>query len=184
MLIDCHECGGKVSTEASACPHCGAPPMRSARTVTRNVQPAKLSEPYCPSCGAADIRNVSLLFEAGTTTKSRVAIGGTQHGELSGVVLRGTEQSPLASRLHPPEDPSGSAGRWGCLAAIVALLATAVSTASAGSIALFFLFVVPLGAGVGVYLYYLSDARPTYERQMERWRSQWTCTKCGHVFER
>lgn len=25
MVIDCRECGGKVSTEAAACPHCGAP---------------------------------------------------------------------------------------------------------------------------------------------------------------
>ncbi len=25
MITDCHECGGKVSTEAKTCPHCGAP---------------------------------------------------------------------------------------------------------------------------------------------------------------
>src|SRR5438094_8445228 len=25
MVIDCRECNGKVSTEAKACPHCGAP---------------------------------------------------------------------------------------------------------------------------------------------------------------
>ena len=28
MLIQCHECGNKVSTEASACMSCGAPPIR------------------------------------------------------------------------------------------------------------------------------------------------------------
>lgn len=29
-LIQCKECGGQVSTEAVACPHCGAPQQRSA----------------------------------------------------------------------------------------------------------------------------------------------------------
>ena len=26
MLIDCHECGAKISASALSCPHCGAPP--------------------------------------------------------------------------------------------------------------------------------------------------------------
>lgn len=37
-LIKCHECGGDVSTEASACPKCGAPPAKQA---TAPATPAK-----------------------------------------------------------------------------------------------------------------------------------------------
>ena len=33
MLIKCHECGGKVSTEAKACVHCGAP-VRGSKVIT------------------------------------------------------------------------------------------------------------------------------------------------------
>ena len=32
-LTTCQECGGKVSTWARACPHCGAPPMGPWRKV-------------------------------------------------------------------------------------------------------------------------------------------------------
>ncbi|WP_454844939.1 zinc ribbon domain-containing protein [Ralstonia thomasii] len=32
-LIKCRECGKDVSTEAAACPNCGAPPLRSSATV-------------------------------------------------------------------------------------------------------------------------------------------------------
>ncbi len=31
-LNNCHECGGTVSSAATACPHCGAPPLAAAAT--------------------------------------------------------------------------------------------------------------------------------------------------------
>ncbi len=62
MLISCHECGHNVSTEARACPSCGAPP-REDKSNTQPSTPAenvKLVKPYdalyyvwCKSCGNA-----------------------------------------------------------------------------------------------------------------------------------
>ena len=43
-LIDCPECGGKVSDKAPACIHCGYP-LQEARKDEKRVQ-------YCPYCGA------------------------------------------------------------------------------------------------------------------------------------
>ncbi len=34
MLIDCHECTGKVSDTAASCPHCGALPVDSDRSLS------------------------------------------------------------------------------------------------------------------------------------------------------
>lgn len=44
-VIDCPDCGGKVSTAASACPHCGRP-MSAQPT-----QPQQAGSAKCPSCG-------------------------------------------------------------------------------------------------------------------------------------
>lgn len=39
MLIDCHECGGKVSSEAKNCPTCGrATPMTEWRTRVKETR--------------------------------------------------------------------------------------------------------------------------------------------------
>lgn len=47
----CRECGGVVSTEASTCPHCGAPeptrPPAAAMTAVER-QPWKPGDPYTP----------------------------------------------------------------------------------------------------------------------------------------
>ena len=49
-LISCPECSGKVSTRASACPHCG-------------LDVSKLSE--CPECGAQMLLGIAACTECG-----------------------------------------------------------------------------------------------------------------------
>jgi hypothetical protein len=46
-LLICHECGGRVSTEAAACPQCGAPPKKGLSSLPSAppVIAAPLSEP-------------------------------------------------------------------------------------------------------------------------------------------
>jgi uncharacterized membrane protein YhaH (DUF805 family)/predicted RNA-binding Zn-ribbon protein involved in translation (DUF1610 family) len=39
MLIECHECGGKVSTEAAACMSCGAPPKATPQNFQQAAPP-------------------------------------------------------------------------------------------------------------------------------------------------
>lgn len=36
-LAQCHECNGQISTEAAACPHCGAPTGESSYTTTQST---------------------------------------------------------------------------------------------------------------------------------------------------
>jgi uncharacterized membrane protein YvbJ len=43
-LIKCHECGESVSTEAVACPNCGAPPKQSVVNQPAAATPAALSQ--------------------------------------------------------------------------------------------------------------------------------------------
>ncbi|MDG2487160.1 MAG: zinc-ribbon domain-containing protein [Roseibacillus sp.] len=51
MLISCYECGHKVSTEALACPKCGAPP-RVTITCHECGETVAADAKACPSCGA------------------------------------------------------------------------------------------------------------------------------------
>lgn len=39
-VISCHECNGNVSTEASACPHCGAPVKQPSSSHTPEIEAA------------------------------------------------------------------------------------------------------------------------------------------------
>lgn len=62
MLIRCHECAGKVSTEAVACPHCGAPvkPQRrqlSARLATEYHNTPDLS--HRPKCEHGETQRIA-----------------------------------------------------------------------------------------------------------------------------
>lgn len=61
-VVDCRECGKSVSTEAAACPHCGAPspaPAAEAQPVSaKGMKPCKAckknviaSASTCPHCG-------------------------------------------------------------------------------------------------------------------------------------
>lgn len=41
-IVNCPACGGKVSEQAAACPHCGQPMAKR-----------------CPKCGSSDIEKIS-----------------------------------------------------------------------------------------------------------------------------
>lgn len=58
-IMACTECGGKVSTKAAACPHCGAPVVATPPVVVPVDQKCfECKTPYhrelksCPACGA------------------------------------------------------------------------------------------------------------------------------------
>ena len=57
MLIECHECGGKVSTEAKACVRCGAPPQMPAKChECEALMP--VNSRICKECGAPVVAGV------------------------------------------------------------------------------------------------------------------------------
>lgn len=41
-LVDCHECGHPVATDARACPHCGAPVDKNGRAYTIQLTSKRL----------------------------------------------------------------------------------------------------------------------------------------------
>lgn len=49
-LISCRECNKKVSSDAQACPHCGAPKKKSIQEMALELY---LSKPKCPFCGSS-----------------------------------------------------------------------------------------------------------------------------------
>lgn len=62
MIIQCHECGAQVSTEARACVQCGAPPKRGSKFGNQEVRPSEdhfvsfekaQYDATCPTCGSA-----------------------------------------------------------------------------------------------------------------------------------
>jgi TM2 domain-containing membrane protein YozV/RNA polymerase subunit RPABC4/transcription elongation factor Spt4 len=52
-LIACRECSKEISSEALACPHCGAPRIISAAASCRHcARPVEPGATVCPNCGA------------------------------------------------------------------------------------------------------------------------------------
>lgn len=64
-LTTCPVCGGKVSSAAPACPHCGQPMKEPEPAPVAAPQPVKPAEeknvPKCPTCGSTNIRRVDGL---------------------------------------------------------------------------------------------------------------------------
>lgn len=53
LVVRCSDCGGNVSSRAAACPHCGAPVMRSNLISCSSCgAPVAKSAKMCPRCGA------------------------------------------------------------------------------------------------------------------------------------
>lgn len=68
MIIQCHECGAQVSTEARACVHCGAPPKKGSEYGTAEISASDFVsfeaanyEVSCPTCGSAFLVKGKLL---------------------------------------------------------------------------------------------------------------------------
>ncbi len=63
-LIECPECGGKVSDKAPACIHCGYPLKESVEEKTQQIQfcpycgkQNDIESPFCGYCGKSFVRN-------------------------------------------------------------------------------------------------------------------------------
>lgn len=69
-LIDCYECGKKISSTAQACPSCGAPSKAIASSITIERTPADLKPVkkllVIVFCGAAGIGGLGLIASKGT----------------------------------------------------------------------------------------------------------------------
>lgn len=67
-LINCKECGGKLSTTAMTCPHCGAP----TSTAKSNAFASAFTEalfsggPKCPVCGSSKIDKLGVIRKTGS----------------------------------------------------------------------------------------------------------------------
>lgn len=50
-LTECKECGGKVSTEADSCPHCGYREKKVEEPKAENKEEPKYQGSVCSNCG-------------------------------------------------------------------------------------------------------------------------------------
>ena len=51
-MIACRECTREISSEALACPHCGAPRIIGAASCRHCARPVEPGATVCPNCGA------------------------------------------------------------------------------------------------------------------------------------
>jgi hypothetical protein len=141
----------------------------------------------CPQCGSNHVQKVTLAYETGSSTSTAIVVGATTYGTAAGGVAAGQQQSLLASRLKPPENPDVKAGQWGCattiLVAIVGFALAAGGAAAVGS-GVFTAFVAAPCVGIIVFLLLRLVAMPDYESRLASWDRQWICLRCGAVFER
>lgn len=71
-LINCKECGQKISDAAKICPHCGAPVIKDV---------------YCPKCGKKVPENVKFCPDCGTSIVSPSASGTDSKDKTTAALL-------------------------------------------------------------------------------------------------
>ena len=129
-LIECPDCGRKVSDAAPACPQCGRPiaTLAGPAEVSSDGPLARKAEPHvqasaveeredqpgtwrCQNCGAVGaFRKFSIIYEEGTHSINTSTAGGVSGGGVgvgvAGGETHGSQQSDLARRVAPPAQRS------------------------------------------------------------------------------
>lgn len=147
-LINCTECGARVSDAAQACIRCGFP-LKSRQSSSREVAASTAASPNlfrCSTCGSEHVASVPLVVARGTmvTSSSTVSLAGGVIGAARGIGL-GLSQSienqvtQLAKQLAEPRpktlatDGEKAAGcAAGCISVFVALPCVVMTLAGLG----------------------------------------------------
>jgi len=61
MLIECVECGGKISSEAKGCPHCGFPIKRMVKPIVSTEQ-VQVAKEYASKCALECSKTLGSVF--------------------------------------------------------------------------------------------------------------------------
>ena len=156
----------------------------------------------CPHCGSDQIQRVAAIYEAGTsainTETLGMGVGYSQGGfvpALGSASTEGVQQSELVSRLAPPGYepalkmiivmPVVLSVLWGLLVIAVAFVLDLIGIDSAGSaikplwiLGSLGLAALSIRAGLRMARY----NRENWPQDMESWRAEWYCHKCGERF--
>ncbi len=139
----------------------------------------------CPSCGAADVRRVSLVYREGTTMVDEqtggvgagVARGGLGVG-VFGSKTQGTHKTLLARDLAPPQVLRLSG--WAAMGVLAGLALYFGGLANPGA---GILFGVLLAIPCARYLWRQKQWNQTeLPKLVTRWESSFLCSRCGTVF--
>lgn len=92
LVVRCSDCGENVSSRAAACPHCGAPVMRSNLIPCNSCgAPVAKSAKMCPRCGAPGAKQwfsissvISLLL---LVLSLLIGIGAGMEGGIAGLLF-------------------------------------------------------------------------------------------------
>ena len=203
-LIQCPACDASISSQATACPHCGQPLL-----VADNTTPLELalrdSEPLsqspatrseyrspmqaamtCPQCGSDSSVTFEMAHASGSSTGN---LGGLTYSPgigLGGFGGKTSHQTQLAVRTAPPRRPVSSVIAVVVIGGIIFLflLLFAVATAEASVvIACIVVIAAVTGSSYFLNMNFKKDLQ-RYEQNVERWRRSVICMRCGHSWYR
>ncbi len=180
-LVICPDCAGSVPDLAQFCIHCGRAIAADAasRPTTRSGAPHRTPALAiaCPSCGAADVRRLSVIYAGGLSTFNATGVS-VLDGEVGVLSSSGSTQTALSQAAAPPEIPMPISAVWA-----MALLVLAVFGLMTGSLTGFVFIGLP---GIASALWakrYYARQRPEHELFRRRWANTWMCLRCGARFE-
>lgn len=162
-LMECPECGGKVSDKASFCPHCGCPICTA---------PEQSAIRYCTSCGSRLNPDVFACEACGTPVKNagETALEPQKSHFAASVSQRRSGASHLPGTEPPSERTSSNQAQsiprcpiCGSTALSAGKKGVGIGKAAAGAI---------IAGPIGLLAGGIGMNRPVI-----------TCLNCGHTFE-
>jgi hypothetical protein len=134
----------------------------------------------CPTCGATDLKKLSLIHAEGTY-ESRGSVFGFLLGSADGLLFarhRGTNQSLLSKSVSPPRKAPYLAPAILWFIGFFVVMACAGSEKLSTPMAFFSVaYVVLLPAYVVAALFFNFLVHP---KKYRNWNEQFICLRCGH----
>lgn len=187
-LIECKDCGNKISDSAAACIHCGRPndPLASSKRFSEPIRSIPERQGVhslaCPKCGSEQTVNASLLQMRETASVALGSVGAgygrMMGGSVNASVTQGQIQSNLAASLAPPQRRSQNFRLAGFLLFIAAVLMGSSDSAVVGIIALGGVLFYVIKQQISINQWNQTE----YLEQYEQWERKYLCQRCGNIF--
>lgn len=210
-LIECKECGSRISDAAKACVHCGCPiaPRAPAEPAVTKPFSSSRSHFQCPKCGSEEVKTLPLVVASGTTnlSTSTITFGGASAGGTLGIGVAassttGSQKTQLADSVAEPQPMQpdlGPAVGAGCVGGCLTVLLMAAVGAAIGSVfggtpaengaeaaSMAILSFGTLASAGSAYMLYdmaKADADNDYFHKARhlKWQRSFLCMRCGQL---
>lgn len=149
----------------------------------------------CPSCGAHDVKKLSIAYAEGTSTQQGGIVGFTGGGDIGFGVTSSVKRTELAQAIAPPTAPKkvslppmillGSAVLVLGLFGVVCNLSDKEANSLGVSGAIAAVGAICIGIGIPQYRQRIRRHRELKEkcsRDYAVWEKQFICLRCGEVY--